>query len=146
MSFRTMNPPEARGLLESDEEWSYLDVRTVDEFELGHAEGAWNIPFAIPDPATMQMRPNPEFVAVVNASFGSESKLVVACAAGGRSNAACETLEAEGFTNLINMHGGFSGARDPAGTVLQPGWQDLAYPVSTSANAERTYEHLQRRQ
>ena len=64
MSFRTMTPPEAKQLLESNEGWGYLDVRTVEEFELGHAEGAWNIPFAVPDPATMQMGPNPEFAEV----------------------------------------------------------------------------------
>ncbi len=92
----------------------------------------------------MQMCPNPKFGKVIKGCFGPESKLIVACAAGGRSKAACETLEAEGFTNLVNMHGGFSGARDPAGTVLQAGWQDLGYPVTTSADAECTYEHLRK--
>ena len=48
---------------------AYLDVRSIPEFEKGHPAGAFNIPLLHLDPQTRQMRPNPEFLAVVKANF-----------------------------------------------------------------------------
>ena len=43
---------------------TYLDVRSIPEFQQGHPPGAVNIPLLHLDPQTGQMRPNPEFLTV----------------------------------------------------------------------------------
>ncbi len=140
MSFETVNPTRAKELLDSDEGWIYLDVRSVDEFGAGHPEGAFNVPIAHRSP--MGMEPNPDFASAVTRRFTPETKLVLGCAMGGRSARACEVLESEGFQHLVNMYGGFSGARDQTGTVTEPGWQECGFPVASEAPEERTWQHL----
>lgn len=141
MTFDTRSPAEARELLEQDAGWAYLDVRSVPEFEQGHPEASFNIPFLELHPAG-QMMPNPRFVEVVKKHFPPGSKLVLGCAAGVRSARACELLAAQGFTALVSMNGGFSGARDMAGRVTQAGWASCGYPVSKQALPGRSYVEL----
>ena len=43
---------------------------------------------------------------------------------------------------MINMDGGFSGKRDPVGTVVQQGWIDYGLPVSKGDGDERSYSDL----
>lgn len=140
MSYETVDPTKGKELVE--EGWIYLDVRTVEEFGAGHPPGAFNIPFAVVDPDLGRMVANPEFSAVVKKAFEPDAQLVVSCAAGGRSMHACELLTGEGYSNLVNMHGGFSGARDMAGVVQQPGWEGLGYPTTDEPQPDRTYEAL----
>ena len=78
----------------------------------------------------------------ISVTVPSPDQLVVSCAAGGRSMHACELLVAEGYSNLVNMHGGFSGARDMSGVVLQDGWEALGYPTTDEPQADRTYDAL----
>ena len=139
MSYRTTRPAEARALLEG-ENWSYLDVRTVEEYEAGHVPGAFNIPLLHATPAGMQ--PNPDFLAVVEHAFSKNARLVVGCKVGGRSARACDLLASAGFTSLANMDGGFSGRYDMAGRLVEQGWSGYGYPVSSSAEAGRTYREL----
>ena len=68
----------------------YLDVRSIPEFEQGHPAGAFNVPLLHLDPATGQMRPNPDFLPVVRANFPSDTPMVIGCKMGGRSQQACE--------------------------------------------------------
>jgi len=77
------------------------------------------------------MIPNPDFLAVVEANIPKDTQLVVGCAAGGRSQKACEALEGAGYATLANIQGGFSGKRDPAGNLEAKGWSDLGLPVAT---------------
>ena len=140
MSFETVNPTRAKELLDSDEGWIYLDVRSVGEFEEAHPDGAYNIPVA--HRTAMGMEPNPDFAAVVKKSFATGSKLVLGCAMGGRSARACEMLASHGFEALVNMHGGFSGARDQAGAVVEPGWQACDFPISSQAPDNHSWQHL----
>src|SRR6266545_3971563 len=88
----------------------YLDVRSIPEFEAGHPEGAYNVPLLHLDPATQQMRPNPEFVSVVRATFSPKTPIVVGCKMGGRSAQACEILSTAGYRDVTNVLGGFGGA------------------------------------
>lgn len=140
MSYRTVDPAEGRALVDGG--WTYLDVRTVDEFEVGHAPGAYNVPFAIIDRELGRMVPNPDFCEVVKKTFEPGTKLMLACAAGGRSMHACEALVGEGYTELVNMHGGFSGARDQAGNIVQDGWEALGFPTTDDADPDRAYDTL----
>ena len=62
MALKRISPDEARDLLESGEGHIYLDVRSIPEFEQGHAPGAKNIPLL--HRTAMGMQPNEEFVDV----------------------------------------------------------------------------------
>ena len=100
---------------------TYLDVRSIPEFEKGHPAGAFNIPLLHLDERTRQMRPNPEFLDVVRANFPVDTPLVVGCQTGARSAQACEILSSAGYTNLANVRGGFGGSHDG-----DPGWVQAA--------------------
>jgi rhodanese-related sulfurtransferase len=76
MTHRNLKPNAAKSLLESGEGWVYVDVRTEPEFEAGHAAGAWNVPFAVPD-ATGRMALNPQFLDVMRRIFPSDARLVL---------------------------------------------------------------------
>ena len=118
---------------------TYLDVRSVPEFQQGHPSGAFNIPLLHLDPQTRQMRPNPEFVSVVKANFAADAKLVIGCQMGGRSQQACEVLSNAGFQDVANVLGGYGGAPQ----MGHVGWVQAGLPIETSADAAREYEALQ---
>ncbi len=63
-----------------------IDVRTEEEFNDGHVDGATNI--SVADIGTAKL------------SFDFEEKLEVYCASGVRALAAKEILEKRGFTNV----------------------------------------------
>jgi rhodanese-related sulfurtransferase len=124
MAVKRISPTEAKGLL--DQGWVYLDVRSVPEYEQGHPLGARNAPLLHMTGGGMQ--PNGEFLDVVVASFPKDAKLVVGCKAGGRSQRAAMMMEAAGFTNLVEMRGGWSGEGDGMGRVVEKGWSQVGLP------------------
>jgi rhodanese-related sulfurtransferase len=125
------------------EGYTYVDVRSSPEFAEGHPAGALNIPLLELDPDTGQMLPNPDFVRVLQAHFPPDAKLLVGCQVGGRSARAAQMLEAMGFTTVVNVRGGFGGARDPfSGRILDPGWTDAGLPVETGQPTGRRYADL----
>ena len=140
MKIPSITPDAAHKLMTGPTPHRYLDVRTVDEFTAGHAEGAINVPAFVM--AGGGMAPNPDFVKVVQAVLPKETPLVVGCMAGGRSAKACEMLAAAGYTTLANIDGGFGGRRDFIGRVAQKGWADLGLPVSTDNSPGVSYESL----
>jgi rhodanese-related sulfurtransferase len=135
---KRVTPPEAAALLA--EGWSYLDVRSIPEFEAGHPTGAANVPLLHLENG--RLAPNPDFQRVVTANFAKDAKIVVGCKAGGRSLQAAGLLEAAGYTSIIDMRGGFHGERDAMGRVACAGWAESNLPVETSAPAEKTYPSL----
>jgi rhodanese-related sulfurtransferase len=135
---KRVTPPEAAALLA--EGWSYLDVRSIPEFEGGHPTGAANVPLLHLENG--RLAPNPDFQRVVTANFAKDAKIVVGCKAGGRSLQAAGLLEAAGYTSVIDMRGGFHGERDAMGRVACAGWAESNLPVETSAPAEKTYATL----
>ena len=108
----------------------------------GHVPGAVNIPVVWPDPATRQMKPNPDFVNVVSAHFPKDKRIIVGCQMGGRSQFAAQLLGQEGFADISNMEGGFGGAKDPMGRVAAAGWTQLGYPVETNVPPGASYAEL----
>jgi rhodanese-related sulfurtransferase len=120
---------------------TYLDVRSIPEFQQGHPPGAVNIPLLHLDPQTGQMRPNPEFLAVVKANFSTDAKLVIGCKMGGRSQHACELLSTAGFGDVANVLGGWGGAPQMGHT----GWVQAGLPVETTADDSREYDALQKK-
>lgn len=140
MSYANTTPAEAQALLQEDEGYLYIDVRSVPEFDNGHPSGAYNIPVMHRQPTGMT--PNPDFLMVMQAHFTPDTKLLIGCQSGARSLRAAEALAGVGFSNITNVQGGFGGARDGAGQVVQPGWADSGLPVSVEAEEGRSYAEL----
>ena len=119
----------------------YVDVRSTREFDAGHPEGAINVPLLEPDDQG-QMVQNPDFLRVMKASFPPDSALLIGCQAGMRSLKASQMLETFGYTDVTNVRGGYGGAREQSGTLVEPGWTTAGLPVETDAPGERRYETL----
>ena len=141
MNVKEASPEEAWELMQRDG-YTYLDVRSIPEFEAGHPEGAVNVPLLHLNPASRQMVPNLDFLAVVQRNFAKETKLVVGCGSGQRSFRAADILQQQGYSSVCNVEGGFHGARDPAGRVIAPGWLDYDLPVSEQTGEGVSYESL----
>jgi len=137
---KRVTPIEADALLK--EGWTYLDVRSIPEFEGGHPAGAANVPLL--HMAGGRMTPNPAFQSVVEGNFAKDTKIVVGCKAGSRSAQAAALLEAAGYTEIVDMRGGFHGERDPFGRVAVAGWAESGLPVAASAPPEKTYAELEK--
>ena len=143
MPINQVEPPQAHDILKSHPDAIYLDVRTEAEFAQGHPAGAINVPVVfIKGPGQMEL--NGEFVDVVAKTLPREKKLVVGCLAGGRSQRACELLEAAGYSDLTNVRGGFGGARDASGGMVVAGWRDAGLPVSNEVG-DNSYQTLRRK-
>jgi rhodanese-related sulfurtransferase len=132
---------EAYEKMQKEPDTIYLDVRSIPEFEQGHAKSAINIPIMHFNPG-MGMIPNEDFVAVAQANLSKDAHLVVGCKMGGRSARACEILTQLGYTDVTNIRGGFVGATDQMGRLIEPGWSMLDLPVENGTGGDSSYEHL----
>lgn len=136
-----ISPQEASQKLA--EGWTYVDVRTVEEFEAGHPPGAVNVPIALSAPG--RMTPNPDFLPVMTAAFSKDAKIVVGCKAGGRSMRAAQELLAAGFTNVVDQRAGWDGARDPFGQIVEPGWSRAGLAIEQGNPTGRSWEEMQKK-
>ena len=91
--WRDVSGAEALGLL-NDSDAHILDVRTPRETVGGHAEGALLIPV---DELEARMHELPR----------DKRPIVIYCAAGVRSAAACDYLSSKGYDGLHNLTGGY---------------------------------------
>ena len=144
MSVKQINPQQTSDILEKDPSAVYIDVRTEPEFQNGHPAKAVNIPVVLPNPARGQMAPNPEFLGIVESRFQKEKKIIVGCQMGGRSQYAADLLMEAGFKDVSNMQGGFGGAKDPMGRVVEPGWVQLNLPVETLVDDSNSYSGMKK--
>ncbi len=110
-----ISPAEAHAKITS-EGFTYVDVRTPEEFAEGRPAGSVNIPLG------------DDFVRAVEAKFAKDAKIIVGCKAGGRSLRAANALIAAGFTNVLDQRAGFDAARGPFGEVTAPGWSRAGLP------------------
>jgi rhodanese-related sulfurtransferase len=138
MPLSRISPAEARTLL--DEGYVYVDVRSEPEFEESHPTGAYNVPLL--HMGAGGMTPNPDFLAVMKATFPTDAKIVVGCKAGGRSLKAANALLEAGYTNVVDQRAGFDGARDAFGAFTEPGWKPAGLPVESGKPAGRSYADL----
>ena len=105
---REMTVREAHNHLENGGDPVLLDVRGLDEWELGHLNGAVHIPRG-----HLEME--------VESRIPDKSReVLVYCAAGVRSLLAGEALKALGYDRVISMAGGFSGWVDAGLPAAQP--------------------------
>ncbi len=140
MELSRVTAPEARTLVER-EGYTILDVRSTPEFVGEHAAGAYNIPFLHKQPQGMVS--NPDFAKVVEAVFPDRAtKLVTTCAMGGRSARAAQQLRTMGYTNVVDLRGGFEGERDDGGQVVVQGWKGSGLPTETGESKGRAYVEL----
>lgn len=116
---------------------TYVDVRSVPEFALGHPAGAVNVPLLHRDERTGQMAPNRDFVAVMQANFPPDARLLIGCQLGGRSAQAAELLASVGYQDVANVLGGFLGM-----PMLDQGWTQAGLPVEEEETSGHSYEAL----
>jgi rhodanese-related sulfurtransferase len=140
MTFETTDPQGAKGRLDGDQDWTCLDVRTVQEFEAGHVPGAYNVPLL--EMTASGMQPNQDFLSVVQRAFTQETALILCCKVGVRSHHACEILAGAGFGTTVNMDGGVDGRRDAMGQTVQEGWKGSGFECSETPEPGRTYREL----
>ena len=136
-----ISPQEASAKLA--EGWTYVDVRTTQEFEAGHPPGAVNVPIMHADAGGMV--PNADFLAVMTAAFPWDAKLVVGCKAGGRSLRAAQALLGAGFTSVLDQRAGWDGARNPFGQVTEPGWSRVGLPVEEGQPEGRSWDDVKKK-
>ncbi|GAV71814.1 Rhodanese domain-containing protein, partial [Cephalotus follicularis] len=101
----TIDVKEAKDLLHSG--YSYLEVRTVDEYKKGHVgvEKIWVIPYMF---NTSEGRvKNPNFLKEVTSVCKEDDRLVVGCQSGVRSLSATSDLLQAGYKHVYNMGGGY---------------------------------------
>ena len=91
-----VSPDQARKFLQSDA--LILDVRSTEEFESGHLDGAVNVPL-----------PNLS-AGISDLEVPSSRPILAYCLSGTRSSMACRTLRSNGYTNAHNL-GSFSRAK-----------------------------------
>jgi rhodanese-related sulfurtransferase len=120
---KAVSPEEARELLSQGA--VYVDVRSEQEFEAGHAPGAFNVPLLHLGPGGMT--PNPEFLEVMQRAFGKNEQLIMGCRSGQRSLRAADMLIQAGYGDVANLTSGWEGTRDAFGRPI-PGWRAKGFP------------------
>lgn len=95
---------QAREELDQGQARLLLDVREPAEWEQGHIPGALLAPRGMlewyADPTTPYAK--------AELTTKRDGRIIVACASGGRSALATETLKKMGYPNVVNMAGGFN--------------------------------------
>lgn len=112
---KSSNKLTAQAFADKIEEVEYLqlvDVRTPEEFEKGHIEGAINIDWN-----------NPDFAEQI-AMLDTGKPVFVYCLSGGRSGKAVEKLEKAGFEQIYELPGG----------MME--WRASNFPESTTNQIE----------
>ncbi len=137
MPVKRVDPDDAAELLSQG--WTYVDVRSVAEFDRGHPAGAYNVPMHDFVPG-QGLKPNPKFLDDFQGRFGCDDKLVVGCKSGGRSAQAAKMLAEAGYTSVVDMRGGFLGETNAQGETTCAGWEARGLPCSTLAEPGRSYD------
>lgn len=136
MAIKRVTPDEAAELMRQG--WTFVDVRSIPEFDEGHPDGAYNVPLLHRTPAGMS--PNPDFLAVMQRAFAPDRTLVLGCRSGNRSLRAAELLVQHGYTAIVEMRGGYLGETGPGGHV--EGWKARNLPSATAAAQGRAYHEV----
>jgi rhodanese-related sulfurtransferase len=95
ISYGDVNIEQTKSLIESKPSLIILDVRTQEEYDSGHIEGAILIPLA-----ELENRLG---------ELSNKDELLVYCRTGNRSLSAMNILQANGFTMVYHMTDGITG-------------------------------------
>ncbi len=138
MTIRELDPKSAHQEMEATAGAVYVDVRTPTEFAAGHPAGALNLPVAFAGMGGMSL--NDTFVPVASRVLDKNALIIMGCKSGQRSALACELLAQAGFTQLVNVAGGFSG------NGLTAGWRQSGLPCSAAPAPGSTWDELRARE
>ncbi len=138
---RRISPLEASEKLA--EGYTYVDVRTVEEFEAGHPAGAVNVPLALRAPGAMA--PNPDFLSAMTAAYPKDAKIICGCKTGSRSLRAAQALALAGFTDVLDQRAGWDGARDAFGQLSEAGWGRTDLPAERGQPEGRSWADMKAR-
>ncbi|NLV28411.1 MAG: MBL fold metallo-hydrolase [Methanomicrobiales archaeon] len=94
-NIRTISVHELKDLLSTDKNVQVLDVRTWEEYAGSHIPGSINIHW--PD------------LRIDYVKLTKDNPIAVICGTGSRSGFACSILKRNGFSDLFNIAGGFTG-------------------------------------
>ncbi|MDB4941708.1 MAG: hypothetical protein JWP97_1242 [Labilithrix sp.] len=139
MSVTRITPAEAHAKM-TGESFTYVDVRTEEEFAAGHPAGAFNVPISITSGGALV--PNPEFVAHMEKAFPKDAPLILGCKTGARSARAGQMLEDAGFTTLLDQTAGWEGKKGSFGETVEAGWSKASLPVEEGHPEGRSYASL----
>jgi len=92
-SYTQISMDEAIEMMETEENYIILDVRTKEEFDAGHIEGAINIANEVIHQDQSENLPD------------KEQLILVYCRSGNRSKQASEKLVKQGYTNVYEFGG-----------------------------------------
>ena len=112
-----ISPAEAHAKM-TNEAFTYVDVRTAEEFAEGHPQGAVNVAIGKDE----------AFVGAMEKAFAKDAPIIVGCKMGGRSARAARLLAAAGFTRVFDQRAGWDGARGSFGERVEPGWSRVGLP------------------
>jgi len=150
MTVTRVPPAEALRLMR-EQDYVYLDVRTPEEFELGHPEQALNVPWQLTD-ANGERAANPRFLQVATRALHGKKGVVIGCQSGRRSLAAAEHLLAAGVVranagaadapHVVDQRAGWGGVRDAFGKLQEAGWQAAGLPVGYTPAPGNSYREL----
>ena len=104
-SYRQINMDEAIAMMEAENDYIILDVRTPEEFSEKHIPGAINVANE-----TIGSKEIPELP-------DKDQLILVYCRSGNRSKQASEKLVALGYTNIVEFGGSIPGSVDPYSAV-----------------------------
>jgi rhodanese-related sulfurtransferase len=93
-SYETVDVAKAKELVDSGEIDGILDVRTPEEYQAGHIDGAVMIPIQV--------------IESEMAKLDKDKTYLVYCRSGNRSQQASEILSENGFKQIYNMSDGYS--------------------------------------
>ena len=131
MDIKRIDPEDARGRLDSEQGYICLDVRTEEEFATGHIPAAVNIPVVEKNPMGLGLVPNPDFLSQVEQQFDKDMKIITLCLRGTRSMHAAMMMMALGYTEVVDMQGGYDAEMDARGNVVVEGWARRNFPTTT---------------
>ncbi|GJQ12230.1 hypothetical protein GpartN1_g4021.t1 [Galdieria partita] len=114
-SVESIHPSEAHQKKLRDS-WKHLDVRTEEEYSAGHAKDSICVPVMIKGKEG-KLEENPLFLKDVCKVFKKDDKILVSCLKGPRAIKAIEKLRQAGFSQVLNVEGGFEK------------WKESALPV-----------------
>lgn len=139
MGVKRIDPERAKELLESSTTYTYVDVRTPDEFTDGHVPESKNVPVMLRGSDGIGIHMNESFVEQMESRFQKAAKIILGCRKGGRSSKAADLLSNAGFTNIYEMRGGMVGETDPFGNILFAGWETRGLPTTRETSPEDLY-------
>jgi rhodanese-related sulfurtransferase len=99
-----VTPAQARELKDRGDNVAYLDVRELNEWNLGRLPHAVHIPLR-------------DVEAKVEGSISRDQKVVVYCARGNRSALAALTMKRMGYQNVVSMARGIAGWIEVGGEI-----------------------------